>query len=161
MAYSLYVSGAQEFLPAFYQRLFEKGSFAEAARAGRGQMFQERGRVCARGRYDLHDWVVPVVYQQEAGELSFKATGEPPVSRKKLPEGATDGENPYGFVGRDAAVLEIERALRRPVPAVLVHGLGGVGKTTLARGLVGWLNATEGLGERCLWFPFQEIHSAE
>jgi tetratricopeptide (TPR) repeat protein len=161
MSYSLYVSGAQQFLPAFYKRLFERGSFAEAARAGRQQMFAERGRVCVRGRYDLQDWLVPVVYQQEAEALSFKATGEAPVSRRKLPKEAVDGENPYGFVGRDGAILAIERALRRPAPAILIHGLGGVGKTTLARGLVQWLAATEGLGEDCLWFPFQEIRSAE
>ena len=161
MSYSLYVSGAQQFLPAFYQRLFERGSFAEAARAGRQQMFAERGRVCVRGRYDLEDWLVPVVYQQETEALSFKAAGGAPVGRLKLPKEAMDGENPYGFVGRDGAILEIERALRRPVPAILIHGLGGVGKTTLARGLVEWLAATEGLGEGCIWLSFQEIRSAE
>ena len=32
MAYSLYVSGAQQFLPAFYRRLFESGSVADATR---------------------------------------------------------------------------------------------------------------------------------
>jgi tetratricopeptide (TPR) repeat protein len=161
MSYALYVSGAQQFLPAFYRRLFERGSFVEAARAGRQQMFAERGRVCARGKYELHDWLVPVVYQQEEGALSFAAKGEPPVARRKLPKEALDGENPYGFIGRDGAILEIERALRRAVPAILVHGLAGVGKTTLARGMVEWLAATEGLGEDCYWFSFQEIRSAE
>ncbi len=161
MSYSLYVSGAQQFLPAFYKRLFERGSFAEAARAGRQQMFQERGRVCVRGRYDLGDWLVPVVYQQEAEKLSFKAVGTAQGGKRALPKEAVDGENPYGFIGRDGAILEIERALRRPVPAILIHGLGGVGKTTLARGLVEWLAATEGLGEGCLWLSFQEIRSAE
>ncbi len=161
MSYSLYVSGAQQFLPAFYRRLFERGSFAEAARAGRQQMFQERGRVCVRGRYELGDWLVPVVYQQEAEKLSFKAVGAAPVGKRALPKETVDGENPYGFIGRDGAILEIERALRRPVPAILIHGLGGVGKTTLARGLVEWLAATEGLGEGCFWLSFQEIRSAE
>ena len=161
MSYSLYVSGAHQFLPAFYTRLFERGSFAEAARAGRQQMFQERGRVCARGKHELEDWLVPVVYQQDAEALSFMATGEAPVSQRKLPNEAVDGENPHGLIGRDGAILEIERALRRPAPAILIHGLGGVGKTTLARGLVEWLAATEGLGEGCMWLSFQEIRSAE
>ena len=49
MSYSLYVSGAQEFLPAFYRSLFETGSMAEAARAGRLQMRAQRKRVCSRG----------------------------------------------------------------------------------------------------------------
>ena len=34
MAYSLYVSGAQEFLPAFYRDLFRTGDVAQAARVG-------------------------------------------------------------------------------------------------------------------------------
>src|ERR1019366_1672444 len=47
MAYSLYVSGAQVFLAAFYRRLFEAGSVAEAVRAGRQEMLAHKDRVCA------------------------------------------------------------------------------------------------------------------
>lgn len=56
MAYSLYVSEAQEFLPAFYGDLFRTGDVARAARAGRQRMFQQKDRVCARGRYPLDDF---------------------------------------------------------------------------------------------------------
>src|SRR6185436_11309701 len=80
MSYSLYVSGAEQFLPAFYRRLFETGTFVEAARAGRQQMFAEQGRVCARGRFALQDWLVPVVYQQDIEALSFAATVQAPIS---------------------------------------------------------------------------------
>ncbi|KYF90800.1 hypothetical protein BE20_16565 [Sorangium cellulosum] len=122
MSYSLYVSGAEQFLPAFYRRLFETGTFVEAARAGRQQMFAARGRVCARGRFDLEDWLVPVVYQQDAEALSFAAAAQPPVSaRERLPGEALDGQNPYGFIGRDGALLELERALRRPAPAIVIR----------------------------------------
>jgi tetratricopeptide (TPR) repeat protein len=162
MSYALYVSGAREFLPAFYTRLFETGSIADAARVGRQKMLEKRGRICARGRYDLHDWIVPVVYQQDALELRFDRKGEaagPPS--KKLPEEALDGRNPYGLIGRDGPILDLERAMRRPVPGILIHGLGGVGKTTLARGFVEWLAATGGLGAGCIWLSFQEVRSAE
>ena len=137
MAYSLYVSGAQEFLPAFYRDLFRTGNVAKAARAGRQRMFQQKDRVCPRGRYPLDDWLVPVVYQQEPFDFSFaakakkaKADGGGP----ELPGEARDTENPYGFIGRDGAVLALERAMRRPPAGLLIQGLGGVGKTTLARG---------------------------
>ena len=63
MAYSLYVSGAQEFLPSFYRRLFETGDLAQAARAGRQAMFAQKRRVCARGRFELDDFLVPVLYR--------------------------------------------------------------------------------------------------
>ena len=75
--------------------------------------------------------------------------------------GARDEDNPYGFVGRDGAVLALERALRRPPAGVLIQGLGGVGKTTLARGFLHWLRATHWLGEGVFWFSFQDIRNAE
>ena len=162
MAYALYVSGAEEFLPAFYRRVFETGNLAEGLRAGRQAMLAKDGRVCARGRFPLQDWLVPVVYQQDPPDLSFaRASGGAAIEKPKLPLEAQDSENPYGFIGRDSALLELERALRRPPAGILIHGLAGVGKTTLARGLVEWLAATEGLGEGCFWFTFNDIRSSE
>ena len=162
MAYSLYVSGAQEFLPAFYRDLFRTGDVAQAApRAGSG--CSSRRTASARGRYPLDDWLVPVVYQQEPFDFSFakkakkaKADGGP-----ELPGEARDTENPYGFIGRDGAVLALERAMHRQPAGLLIQGLGGVGKTTLARGFLQWLQATDGLGKGGFWFTFQDIRSAE
>jgi len=163
MAYSLYVSGAQEFLPPFYRRLFEEGSMAGALRAGRQQMFRQDKRVCVRGKFPLQDWLLPVLYQQDPLNFSFAAearkTFAPQAS--KLPEDLRREKNPYGFVGRDSAILAMERAMRRPPAGILVQGLGGVGKTTLARGFLQWLDSTGGLGEGCFWLGFQEIRSAE
>ncbi|MCP4689748.1 MAG: CHAT domain-containing protein, partial [Desulfobacterales bacterium] len=101
MAYSLYVTGAQTFLPAFYRRLFDTGSVARAARAGRQQMFSEPNRVCARGKFPLQDWLVPVVYQQEPMDFSFTAKASRDLDRETaslLPAEARDEENPYGFI---------------------------------------------------------------
>ncbi len=164
MAWSLYVSGAQQFLPAFYKRLLETGNLAEPTRAGRTAMLVHPDRVCARGTYPLQDWLVPVVYLQQPADLSFVTQAEPKEDQQTtapLPEEATDTDNPYGFIGRDSAVLALERALLRDPPAILIHGLGGVGKTTLARGFLQWLRQTEGLGTGCLWFTFNDIHTAE
>jgi len=162
MAYSLYVSGAQEFLPEFYRSLFASGNVAEGMRAGRRRMFREQGRVCARGRFDLEDWLVPVLYQQEDVDLSFgaEARAAAKASAPQLME--LDGDpSPHGFVGRDRAILQLDRALRMDPAGILVHGLVGVGKTTLARGFVEWLARTEGLGSGCFWITFQGVRSAE
>ena len=51
--------------------------------------------------------------------------------------------------------------MHRPPAGLLIQGLGGVGKTTLARGFLKWLHDTDGLGKGGLWFTFQEIRSAE
>ena len=163
MGYSLYVSGAREFLPAFYRRLFEEGDVAKSMRAGRQQMYAKRDRICARGGYYLEDWLVPVVYQQ--APTDFLCVSQPhktEESIRELPKEARDEDNPYGFIGRDAAILQLERAMRRAPSAIVINGLGGVGKTTLARGFVRWLSRTEGLREgHCFWLTFTDIRSAE
>lgn len=156
MAYSLYVSGAQQFLPAFYRRLVETGSVSRAARAGRRQMFEKPDRICVRGRFPLQDWLLPVLYEQDPGNFPIQA--KEPAGKKRQSEG---GRGDGGFVGRDSALLALERALRRSSPALLIHGLGGIGKSTLAKAFVRWLRSTEGLNTPELWFDFQEIHSAE
>jgi hypothetical protein len=160
MAYSLYVSGAQVFLPAFYQRLFEAGSIAEAVRAGRHEMLAHKERVCARGRYPLEDWLLPVLYQQEPKDFSFATQAKVEERPSRLPEEVHQHRDAYGFVGRDGPILKMERALRRTPSCILVHGLGGVGKTALARGFLRWLDDTGGL-DSALWFDFGDIHAAE
>ena len=51
--------------------------------------------------------------------------------------------------------------MHRPPAGLLIQGLGGVGKTTLARGFLQWLRDTDGLGNDSVWFTFQDIRSAE
>ena len=106
---------------------------------------------------------MPVLYQQDRLELQFaEASSVSTGPQSDAPAEWAGEDNPYGFIGRDGAILELERALHRPPPALLVHGLGGVGKTTLARGFAQWLVDTEGLApERVFWFRFDEIQSAE
>ncbi len=166
MGYSLYVSGAREFVPAFYNRLFATGRISEAVRAGRTQMLRQQERSCIVGKMPLQDWIVPVLYQQGGEEellLPLQAcrkeeTGEYP---QRLPESVQDtGE--YGFIGRGQYIQKLERAmLHQKQAALLVHGQAGVGKTTLAGGFLRWLQDTGGLCEQVFWFDFREIHSAE
>lgn len=164
MAYSVYVSATEQFIPAFYQTLFKTGNPAEAVRKGRQQMLAEKSRVCARGTFPLEDWVVPILYEQEVFTLTFAKTGNSAAESKPdlLPDEARDTENPYGFIGRDSAILALERAMLAKPAAILIHGLGGVGKTTLARGFLQWLDETNGLGHGCLWIRFSsEVRTAE
>ena len=71
MAYSLYVSGAQAFLPAFYRGLFNSRSIAEGVRAGRQQMLSKKKRTSAAGPYEFEDWLLPVLYQQAPVDFEF------------------------------------------------------------------------------------------
>lgn len=162
MGYSLYVSAANQFLPAFYERLFQSGSVAEATRAGRQAMLAEPER---RPGFELRDWIVPVLYQQQPLGLDFlrKPAQIERGSSVEIPESAefNAAETPYGLIGRDSAILALERASRRRPGGLLLHGLGGVGKTTLARGYIDWLAKTAGLAARPVWISFHDIRFAD
>ncbi|CAK8720869.1 TPR repeat:TPR repeat [Candidatus Electrothrix laxa] len=177
MGYNLYVSGAQQFVPAFYRRLLETANVAEATRAGRQAMLAHNQRPCLLGEHPLQDWLVPVLYQQmqadETAESIFAAqptlatpasggfTLEESDAPDPLPEEARKlGDD--GFIGRQQPVQQLERArLRQPQAAFLIHGMAGVGKTTLAKGFLHWLRDTGGLEQKVFWFSFDEIRSAE
>ena len=76
------------------------------------------------------------------------------------PSDARSENDPYGFIGRDSDLLKLEHALQHEEPAILVKGISGVGKTTLVRGFLNWLNNTEGL-DGCLWVSLIHSSSAE
>jgi tetratricopeptide (TPR) repeat protein len=160
MAYNLYVSGAQSFLPGFYSRLFKTGSIAEGVRAGRRQMLSDKRRTSPRGPYELEDWLLPVLYQQQPIEFAFAKEAKLEARESHLPQEVLNHRDDYDFIGRDGPILEIERALHLKTPCILLQGLGGVGKTTLARGFLRWLDETGGL-DAALWFDFRDIRSAE
>jgi len=101
-----------------------------------------------------------VLYQQDPLDFSFAAQAARPKRESRLPEQIRKHRDPYGFIGRDGPILEMERALHRKAPAILVQGLGGVGKTTLARGFLRWLDETGGL-DGAMWFDFRDIRSAQ
>ena len=165
MAYSLYIRAAQEFLPPFYRALFAKGSVPEAARCGRTELRAHPQRSRIAPQVKLRDWLVPVVYQQgEDFDLTFAGGDAQQPSAQQQPQAKLPADAKldirYDFTGRDGALLELERAMRRKPAGILIHGLAGIGKTTLARAFIRWLGDTGGLGHGCFWFTFNEIHTA-
>jgi hypothetical protein len=123
-------------------------------------MVAHKERMSARGPYPLNDWLLPVLYQQAPLDLSFATQAKLDTRESRLPEDVREYRDPYGFIGRDSAILEMEGALQRIAPCILVQGLGGVGKTTLARGFLRWLDDTGGL-DGALWFDFRAIRTGE
>jgi tetratricopeptide (TPR) repeat protein len=160
MSYILWVSGAKEFIPAFYQVLLESGSIAEAVRLGRRRMYNKNMRDTIFGEVKFNDWMVPVLYQQLPLENSVIPQLNHCERYSSLPSEISSLD--YGFIGRDRNILQLERAIQRqPQAGILIHGISGEGKTTLAKGFLQWLEATNGLGQGAFWFSFEDIHNAD
>ena len=158
MSYSLWVCGAQIFVPEFYRQLFSDGSVAAAMQAARRRMLEKNIRERFGVQTEFNDWVVPVLYQQSAEGILPKL--KPGGGRiKELPPEVIEPDD-YGFIGRDKTIRRLETAIRRSTAGILIHGMAGEGKTTVAKGFLQWLEATNGLGAGAFWFNFENIHSA-
>jgi len=159
MSYILWVSGAKVFVPAFYQQLFKEGNIDKAMLVARQAMYNNNLRDAFTGSVELYDWIVPVLYQQTLEnnmpklQPILKCENDLSVSAQFLGD--------YCFIGRDQAIQQLERIICLESAGILIHGMAGEGKTTLIKGFLQWLKATNGLTTEVFWFNFQNIHSAE
>jgi len=158
MSYNLWVSGAEVFVPAFYKYLFKEGDIAGAMQAGRQEMRRNQKRDTSYGEVEFHDWIVPVLYQQAA--TNILPALKPGIKQESALDAEIQKKGDYGFIGRDRAIHRLEQAIRRKPAGILIHGMAGEGKTTLAKGFLQWLEATNGLDNKAFWFSFEDPHSA-
>jgi len=163
MSYNLWVNGAEVFVPAFYKRLFTEGDIAEAIRAGRREMYAKNIRDPLYGQkaVEFNDWVVPVLYHRTIdGKVLPKLIKGKGEKESRLPAEVRQLLR-RDFIGRSGMIRQLERAFERQVQAgILVHGMAGEGKTTLAKGFLQWLEDTGGLDAGVIWFNFEGITSA-
>jgi tetratricopeptide (TPR) repeat protein len=161
MSYSVYAVAAAEFMAAFYEALFAGKTVSRAVTEGRRQLQKSDLRPSPKGPLPLDDWLVPVHYARREvvfptlrptpsrpGDLSLEQALAGLRQARAVPEGVhEEGDlSPEGgrFFGRDAEFQELEKALRlRHV--VVLHGVGGTGKTELAKGFARWLRDSGGL----------------
>jgi tetratricopeptide (TPR) repeat protein len=173
MSYSVYAVAAAEFMAAFYEALFAGKTVSRAVTEGRRQLQRSDLRPSPKGPLPLDDWVVPVHYARREvvfprlrptpsrpGDLSLEQALAGMRQVRVVPEGVhEEGDlSPEGgrFFGRDAEFQALEKALRLRHVAVL-HGVGGTGKTELAKGFARWLRDSGGLDDPSLVF----FHSFE
>jgi hypothetical protein len=148
MSHSVLVETARRFVQAFY------GELAHGARVGRAMLAGQRalhdntcrGKILCAGDLRLHDWFVPVIYQEEhAPQLITKIPAKDvqhlEARKRQLNLGDLPDEPPHKFPGRSRELLALERLLHRQ-PWAVVGGTGGQGKTTLAAALARWLTRT-------------------
>ncbi|MGK7878086.1 MAG: tetratricopeptide repeat protein [Xenococcaceae cyanobacterium] len=150
MVYTVHAEAAKQFMGRLYGELVRGMSLSEAVAAARLTVLNHPLRSSPKGDLPLRDWLVPVLYQQEP-HTPFTPKKEAPslaelMAQTESPSEETQGlpeEGAFGFVGRDYDILRLERAFRQNY-AVLLKGMGGVGKTQLAGGFARWLADTQG-----------------
>jgi hypothetical protein len=150
MSYSVYADTAALFMERFYESLAGHASLSQAVAAARRRLVAYPERQSVIGPIELHDWLVPVLYQQGSGIVPIlkakkaRAAEEQGIDVRRQAEAACP-EGRYGFIGRDDDILRIERELLDDrTPWVLISGIGGVGKTELLHGLARWYAETGG-----------------
>lgn len=148
MSHSVLVTAAQRFSGALYRGICDGLSVAEAVTTARHALLQDPRRGQAGGGHELslRDWFVPVLLQRGddpvllPGGAEYRA--QPSFAGVRVRQLSSLPAPPnHGFFGRLRERLAVERGLedhRR----VLLLGVGGQGKTTLAGECARWLVRT-------------------
>jgi len=145
MSHTVLVETARRFVTAFYQALVA-GARVGAAMLKSQQALQSdtfRLKVFGGRDFHLHDWFVPVLFQEQEDVQLFRRIPSERIAQvirreRRLRLGALPQKEGLQFVGRSRELLALERLLLEQPWAVVV-GQGGEGKTTLAVELAQWL----------------------
>jgi len=149
MSHSVLVKTASLFVAAFYASLADGERVGDAMLAGQRKLKDDsfRGHVFGKGELHLHDWFVPVLFQEKADPQLFRAIPSPQTQADVKTAlhnrmGALPPAPDTGFIGRSRDLLALERLLcgasKNPRYAV-IRGQGGEGKTALAVEFAHWL----------------------
>jgi len=152
MSHSVLVETARRFVEAFYRKLASGSRVGQAMLAGQEALAGDtwRGKIMGAGELHLHDWFVPVLYQEEQDpqlvtNLPPEAVQHLQAQQRQLSLGGLPETPPHKFHGRSRQLLALERLLHDQ-SYVVVRGVGGAGKTTLAVELARWLVRSKRFG---------------
>lgn len=179
MSYAVHVEAAKILLARFYRDLARGRSIGQAMEGGRAALLAQPERWLEYGpqgkTVQLEDWFLPQLYQRghdlplvgPASPLApspSPATAAPERARPRFPTGQDTGAFPraplYQFHGRARELHALERAFATD-RAVLLHAMGGMGKTALAREAGEWLTRTGLFADGACFVSFEQPVTAE
>ena len=145
MSHTVLVETARRFVTAFYRALVAGARVGAAMLKSQQALQSDTFRLKVFGGRDLHlhDWFVPVLFQEQEDVQLFRRIPSEQIGQvirreRRLRLGALPHKEGLQFVGRSRELLALERLLLEQPWAVVV-GQGGEGKTTLAVELAQWL----------------------
>jgi tetratricopeptide (TPR) repeat protein len=166
MAYSVTVDAARLLVTQLYGELFGSVGLDRALQRSRSELYARKERKVYFGqKVDLEDWLLPVVYRNQAVDLRLRRMypeeEEAYFTKQALRfQFGNQFSTTYGFVGRDLDILKVEKGLIRDGAgqssnAIMLYGMGGTGKTTLLRYLQDWWVLT-GFVEGVSYFGYDD-----
>lgn len=168
-SHSIHVEAARLFVERFYDELADSLTIGQALEKARSKLRAAPDRWLHLGpnaeTIQLQDWFVPQLYQVGADPVLLKPAKK--ATAKAAPRPVSEGQRLFGFPpeplyrfhGRALELLELERAFRR-YNAVLLSGMGGMGKTALAREAATWWLRTDRI-EAAIFCSFEQKAGAE
>jgi hypothetical protein len=171
-SHSVHVHAARLLVERFYRELAGGRTIGQALQEARAALRANPNRWLHRGpdaeTVALQDWFIPQLYQVGDDPTLIKSRPKkrtkaaPPSPARPLAPAPLHGFPPepmYHFHGRAQELLALERAFRRH-PALLLSGMGGMGKTALSREAAAWwLRA--GRFEAAVFCSFEQQAGAE
>lgn len=158
MGYSVTVSAAESMMQTLYRQLFAGHDLPTVICRTRLELHNRKGRRAYFNQMiDLEDWLLPVAYQNRELRLKLRefTPEEETVYYQRKATNYAPAQPPYGFVGRDLDILQIEKRLLMKRNILLVRGMGGAGKTTLLHHLGAWWQTTHFV-EQVYYFGYDE-----
>ncbi len=167
-SHAVLVSAARILVEHFYQGLCQGDTVGRALGAARRQLYAnpERGSTRRGHKLKLKDWHIAQLYQTGAdpvlvpGGVASRAGKTESLHRGKAPEGSFVPAPMYGFHGRARELQALRRKLQAH-RAVLVTGMGGMGKTSLAREAAHWWHRTGLRPGGAAFFSFERRQGAD
>jgi tetratricopeptide (TPR) repeat protein len=141
MQYNIYVDTAAQFVAEIYGELALGRSLPDSVTRARRVLFENPLRTSVSSPRDLRDWMVPLLFERYPVVIrpSTAPTAGIAIDLSNLPPPPASG-----FVGRDAALLELDRQFQI-AGVVLLWGQVGSGKTATAVEFARWLAQTGGV----------------
>jgi tetratricopeptide (TPR) repeat protein len=155
MRFNIFVETAATFVEQLYAGLTAGGTLGEAVAAARRSLAENPIRTAGDHPRSVQDWCVPEVYEVRPWSIGARPAAET-VALSILHDLPASPET--GFVGRDIALIEIDRALDSHA-AVLLHGLVGSGKTAAAAEFARWYSLTGGIKGPVIFVPLGQHKS--
>ncbi len=172
-SHSIHIEAARLLVERFYRELADGLSVGQALSEARSSLRAKSARWLTLGpnppTVKLQDWFVPQLYQvgpdlslladDEDLEKADAGTGAVLVSTWQERLHDFPPEPDYRFHGRALELLELGRAFEKH-NAVVVAGMGGMGKTALSREAAAWWLRV-GRFEEAVFCSFEQVRSVD